>query len=125
MSLRRFCLVLLVLVSFPLSAEQNTNPQINQHYQNPDVGEWRGVFERDGREIWDRRHDILKALNLKSGMRVADVGTGTGFLALMMAEKVGPEGRVYAVDIAKNFVDGVMERWSVRSRPTFRTWSVL
>jgi predicted methyltransferase len=92
------------------AAEQNASPGINRLYQDPDVTQWVGVFERDGREVWDRRHDILRTLDLQPGMAVADVGAGTGFFSLLMAEQVGPDGRVYAVDIARNFVDAIEAR---------------
>lgn len=94
----------------PVSAEQSVNPGINQGYVNPNVTQWRGVFERDGREIWDRREDIILALRLEPGDVVADIGSGTGFIARMMAKEVMPSGRVYAVDIAKNFVDSTVQR---------------
>jgi ubiquinone/menaquinone biosynthesis C-methylase UbiE len=103
------CLVLLACLS-PALAEENVNPGINSGYVNPNVNQWRGVFERDGREIWDRRHDIIQALRLRPGQVVADIGAGTGFMAMLMAEEVAPGGRVYAVDIAKNFVDGTVQR---------------
>jgi ubiquinone/menaquinone biosynthesis C-methylase UbiE len=41
----------------------------------------------------------------RPGMRIADVGAGTGFFAEMFAEKVGPGGRVYAVDIVPAFIE--------------------
>lgn len=103
-------LCLIFCFASPSWGEQNVNPHINQHYQNPDINQWRGIFESDGREIWHHRHDIIKALKLRLGLSVADVGTGTGFFALMMAEEVGKNGTVYAVDIAQNFVEGVLER---------------
>lgn len=100
----------LALLAQPLIAEQNVNPEINNHYKNPDVTQWQGVFERDGREIWDRRGDIIRHLRLQPGQAIADVGAGTGFFSLLMAQEVGATGRVYAIDIAKNFVDASVQR---------------
>jgi ubiquinone/menaquinone biosynthesis C-methylase UbiE len=97
------------LVSTSL-AEQNVAPDINRHYQNPNVTQWRGVFERDGREVWDRREDIIRHLRLRPGQLVADIGSGTGFFTLLMARQVGGNGRIYAVDIAENFVDAGVQR---------------
>jgi precorrin-6B methylase 2 len=91
-------------------AEQNVNPGINRHYINPDVGSWVSVFERDGREIFDRRHDILAAMQVEPGMSVADIGAGTGFFSLMLAKAVGPEGEVYAVDISPEFLEAIAQR---------------
>lgn len=99
-----------LVATLPLRAEQNVNPGINSGYANPNVLQWRGVFERDGREIWDRRDDILRQLRLQPGDVVADVGSGTGFFTTLMAREVAPGGRVYTVDIAKNFVDATVQR---------------
>lgn len=105
------CLILGgALLAPPLSAEQNVSPGINRYYQGADPAQWRGVFERDGREVWERREDILRELRLRPGQVVADIGAGSGFFAMLMARAVGPEGRVYAVDIAPEFVDAIAER---------------
>ncbi len=45
-----------------------------------------------------RRRAVLKALQLQPGERVLDIGTGPGFLALEMADPVGPTGSVVGVD---------------------------
>lgn len=48
----------------------------------------------------EERPDVLHSLlGLKPGMAVADIGTGTGYHAWRVAEKIGPSGTVYAVDI--------------------------
>ena len=104
------CWFTCLLLAAPLLAEQSADPAINLPYQNPDAAHWRDVFERDGREIWDRRQQILQALNLTEGQKVADIGAGTGFFSLMMADAVGPQGHVYAVDIAQNFIDAILVR---------------
>jgi predicted methyltransferase len=51
------------------------------------------------REAWQRSDDIVAALALTAGSRVADVGAGDGFFTLRLARAVGPEGLVLAVDI--------------------------
>lgn len=48
----------------------------------------------------EERPDILHSLlNLQPGMAVADIGAGTGYHAWRIAEKIGPTGKVFAVDI--------------------------
>ena len=103
-------LLLLILLPVTTFAEQNVNPGINNHYQNPDVSQWRGVFERDGREVWDRRDDIIRVLDLQPGMAIADIGAGTGFFTMLMAQQVGPFGKAYAVDISPEFVEAIETR---------------
>jgi ubiquinone/menaquinone biosynthesis C-methylase UbiE len=54
------------------------------------------------RESRQREEDcatMLRALALKPGMQVCDMGCGNGFYTLQMAEEVQPHGLVYAVDI--------------------------
>ena len=38
---------------------------------------------------------------IKKGQVVADLGFGSGYYTLALAESVGPEGKVYAVDLDK------------------------
>ncbi len=48
----------------------------------------------------EERPDLLHSLlGLRPGMAVADIGAGTGYHAWRMAEKIGPSGSVFAVDI--------------------------
>lgn len=44
------------------------------------------------------------------GMTVADVGCGLGFLTLPLARRVGPNGRVLAVDVQQAMLDVVRHR---------------
>ena len=48
-----------------------------------------------------RRETVLDALQLKSGERVVDIGTGPGFVAYDMAGAVGPTGAVRGVDLSE------------------------
>lgn len=101
-------LLLFFAVTVSMSAyaqEASVNPGINDSFQNPEPKTFSERFETEGREVYDNRELIVTKLNLKSGMAIADVGAGTGLFTRLMAPKVGPEGKVYAVDIAKTFVD--------------------
>lgn len=89
--------------------EKSVNPGINESFQSPDVGQFVERFEREGREVYALREEIVAACGLKPGMHVADVGAGTGLFTRLFAAKVGPRGRVYAVDIAEEFVAHVAE----------------
>ncbi|MGB5832520.1 MAG: class I SAM-dependent methyltransferase, partial [Thiohalocapsa sp.] len=71
---------------------------------------WRKIFERSGREVFDKRFQIIEALGIQPGMRIADVGAGTGLYTLLFARAVGPAGRVYAVDISESFVEAITKR---------------
>jgi len=50
------------------------------------------------RRIWLPPADVLGAMAVRSGQTVADVGAGTGYFSLPLAETVGLQGKVYAVD---------------------------
>ena len=42
---------------------------------------------------------------LRSGQRVLDLGSGTGYPALLAAQIVGPEGKVLGIDLAENMLE--------------------
>jgi len=72
-----------------------------------DASQWTERFEHEGRAIYDKRVEILDAMNLKPGMDVADIGAGSGLMSRLIAQRVAPGGTVYAVDIAKNMIDHI------------------
>lgn len=97
-----------LLPSLAFGEAGSVSPGINSNYVDPDFERWRDTFESPGREVYDRRHAILEALDLRKGMEVADIGAGTGLFTRLFAQEVGPEGTVYAVDIAPSFVEGTL-----------------
>jgi predicted methyltransferase len=92
------------------AAEQNVNPGINQYYQGAEYQQWLSTFERSGREVYDRRQDVVQVLQLKAEMDIADIGAGTGFYSLLFAEQVGKSGNVFAVDVTDDFVQNIKRR---------------
>lgn len=69
-----------------------------------------GWLERPEREKEEDPAKLLKALNLKAGMTVADVGAGSGFHTFRMAKMVGAKGKILAVDIQQEMLDLMAER---------------
>jgi predicted methyltransferase len=74
------------------------------------VEEWSARWEVESREVFACRDQIVAALGLKPGERVADIGTGTGLFLGPLSRAVGDAGKVFAVDIAQKFVDHVRKR---------------
>jgi predicted methyltransferase len=81
----------------------------NLAYIHPNAEAMADYFEGESRDVYRHREAIVEALDLKAGQDAADVGAGTGFFSRLMAGKVGPAGKVYAVDIAQNFLDHITE----------------
>ncbi|MDQ3205161.1 MAG: class I SAM-dependent methyltransferase [Pseudomonadota bacterium] len=67
---------------------------------------WQGAawLEREEREREERVSLLLRELELRPGMVVADIGAGTGYHSRRIAPRVGPGGRVLAVDVQPQMV---------------------
>lgn len=94
----------------PASAREGADPAINRPYLDPDFAQWVKRFESPGREVYDRRAAIVAASGVQPGMRVADIGAGTGLFTLLFARAVGPAGLVTAVDISPTFAANIQRR---------------
>jgi predicted methyltransferase len=73
------------------------------------------------RDKWQRPEEVMNDLRLRAGNRVADVGCGSGYFTYHLADRVGPQGRVYAEDIQPNLIRSLwhqaLSRWLVQVRP--------
>jgi len=74
------------------------------HRSFADVAHWEQVFDDPGRDSWQKPRELVAALALRPGMRVADLGAGTGYFSRYLSEAVGPDGAVFAVDTEPNLV---------------------
>lgn len=64
-----------------------------------------------GRDSWQRPADVVDALGLGKGDRVADLGAGEGYFVEHLSVAVGTEGTVYAVDVDDELVAGLSRRF--------------
>jgi precorrin-6B methylase 2 len=80
------------------------------------VMSWHGAawLERAERSREERPERVMEALALAPGMKVADVGAGTGYYSWRIAERVGESGRVYAVEVQPQMLDYLVRQMTNR-----------
>jgi ubiquinone/menaquinone biosynthesis C-methylase UbiE len=90
------------------------------------AGGWEKWDEFFDRSMAFLNHRLVGDARLRSGMQVLDLGSGTGYPALLAAQTVGPTGGVIGVDLADQML-AAAERKARRlalSNVTFRTGDV-
>ena len=95
-------------------AAQAQSPQTHQHSFSG-AERWAHVFDDPKRDAWQKPHEVIQALALKPGAVVADIGAGTGYFAVRLAN-MAPGGRVYGVDVEPDMVKYLAERAKRESR---------
>ncbi|HZZ72696.1 MAG TPA: class I SAM-dependent methyltransferase [Pirellulales bacterium] len=88
----------------PLTEYKGRTIAQTMHYQG---APW---LTRESREREEECATLLKALNIKPGMTVCDMGCGNGFYSLKLADLVGSKGKVLAVDIQQEMLHLLQER---------------
>lgn len=78
-------------------------------------GEWAYRHMNDpSRDTWQKPKEVIAKLGIEPGSRVADLGAGGGYFTWYLAAAVGPQGKVYAVDIDETALE-IIEK-EIRSR---------
>lgn len=77
----------------------------NSGYKTPEgrqqVARTLDAPDRDARQ---KPAELVRAMDLRPGMVVADIGTGVGYMLPFLSRAVGPTGRVLAEDIQDDFL---------------------
>jgi ubiquinone/menaquinone biosynthesis C-methylase UbiE len=63
------------------------------------------MLERPERADFQKPDEVIKALELRPGLRVADIGAGSGYFTIPVAKAIRPAGTVLAVDISQEMLD--------------------
>ena len=61
------------------------------------------------------RERLFETLEPKAGERILEVGPGTGYYSLDVAERLRPDGTLELLDVQRKFLDHVLERAAERS----------
>lgn len=82
------------------------------------------LFNNPRRDEWERTSQILKALKLKKGAVIADIGSGPGYFTYRFSHLVGDQGRVFAVDTVRKhleYVESFREKFGMQNITTIHT----
>ncbi len=69
-----------------------------------------GLLEGPDRDAWQKPDQIMDALVIADGSKVADIGAGAGWFTIRLARRVGPNGTVYAQDIQREMLEATRRR---------------
>ena len=101
----------LILVT-PVAAQHGHRPD-----QMPNVMEYLDRLDRSERDQEQKPAEVVKALGLKPGMSIADLGAGSGYFTHRFVEAVTENGKVYAIDVEPEALKYVEERLAHMHRP--------
>lgn len=89
-----------------LAAQQNPAPRTPEEMRHVhrDTKAYIAMLEGPARDAYQKPDEVIRALELKPGETVADIGSGSGYFTLRLARAVGEGGHVYAVDIDPDLV---------------------
>jgi ubiquinone/menaquinone biosynthesis C-methylase UbiE len=99
-----------VLAAALATAEPPAGHDATVHHSFDDVQQWASVFDDPGRDAWQKPSVVVEKLGLHPGMRVADLGAGTGYFSRYLAQVVAPGGTVFAVDTEPKLVAYLRDR---------------
>lgn len=102
---RALLLALFISVSGHAAAQA---PHTHRHSFS-DAEHWAHVFDDPKRDEWQKPHQVIQALALEPDAVIADLGAGTGYFSVRLANRV-PKGRVYGVDTEPDMVRYLAER---------------
>jgi ubiquinone/menaquinone biosynthesis C-methylase UbiE len=94
-----------LLIVPPCAAQDNVKRTKEEiHALHHDSKAYIAMLEDPQRDSYQKPHEVLRALDLKEGEVIADIGAGSGYFSSRLPRHVGETGRVYAVDVNPDMI---------------------
>jgi ubiquinone/menaquinone biosynthesis C-methylase UbiE len=110
-----------LLLAPTLARGQSVHSREQAEHLHRDPQAYIAMLENPARDAYQKPEEVLKALALREGETVADIGAGSGYFTLRFARAVGESGRVWAVDVDPAMILHLNRRvhetglWQIRS----------
>ena len=105
--------MLIGLLSLLLLAQASAPQARNtwgKEYAKKNAAAFAAEFEEPSRALFRYRAAMSGLMGVKPGMKVGEVGAGSGYLSRFIADAVGPEGHVYANELEPKMVEYMKAR---------------
>lgn len=80
-------------------------------YRNPkDLKAYLARLEGSERAKWQKPEKVIRALGIKAGQTIAEIGPGPGYFTFRLAKAVGKQGRVLAAEVEPKLISILRER---------------
>ena len=101
-------LINVFLAAAVVAQQPQTAKPSHMDHKFDDPARYAKSFDDPARDAWQMPARVIDALQLKSGMKVADIGAGTGYFSMRLAKAPGVS--VFAVDIEPKMVEYLKQR---------------
>ncbi len=101
---RVFLVALILSPAFLWAQDAVKRDEHQMHGLHNDPKAYIGSLEDPKRDAYQKPHEVMTALNLKSGEVIADIGAGSGYFTFRLSHFVGDKGKVYAVDVSPDMI---------------------
>jgi ubiquinone/menaquinone biosynthesis C-methylase UbiE len=100
----RIVISVLILSQAFLVAQNKKLSMEEMHRLHQDSKAYIAFLEDPQRDAYQKPHEVIMALGLREGEIIADIGAGSGYFTFRLAQHVGANGRVYAVDVSPDMI---------------------
>jgi ubiquinone/menaquinone biosynthesis C-methylase UbiE len=110
-----------LLIFCSLVCAQGVHPVTGRKFAGTMGVQGAGWLVRPEREAEEQPDKALDAIGVAPGSIVADVGAGNGYMTWRLAERVGPDGKVYANDIQPEMLELLRKNMQTRGLTNVET----
>lgn len=93
---------------------QNGQEKPGYHHDFGNAEKWVKKFNDPSRDKWQKPDEVIKELQIGAADKIADIGAGTGYFSLRIAERY-PAATVYAADLEPDMIAFLQKQSETKS----------